>query len=51
MKNKKYHTVGTFPKINRKIVEGGEIDITNTQIHDRFTFLAWYGHFNKQWRG
>jgi hypothetical protein len=29
-----YHTVRTFPKFNRKIVERGEIDTTNTQIHD-----------------
>jgi hypothetical protein len=26
MKNKKYHTVGTFPKSNRKIVDRGRID-------------------------
>jgi hypothetical protein len=29
-----YHTVGTFPKSNRKIVEIDKIDIPNTQIHD-----------------
>ena len=34
MKNKKYHTVGTVPKSNRKIVERGNIDIHNTEIHD-----------------
>jgi len=26
MENKKYHTVGTVPKSNRKIVERGKID-------------------------
>ena len=31
----KYHTVVTIPKWNIKIVEGGNIDIPNTQIHDR----------------
>jgi hypothetical protein len=30
MKNKKYHTVGTIPKYNRKIVERGKIDTLNT---------------------
>ena len=35
MKSKKYHTVGTFPKSNRKIVERGKIDTTNTHVHDR----------------
>ena len=34
MKNKKYHTVGTVPKSNRKIVERGKIDTLSTQIHD-----------------
>ena len=34
MKNKtKYHTVGTIPKSNIKIVERGKIDTFNTQIH------------------
>ena len=33
MKNKKYHTVGTIPKYNRKIVERGKIDTLN--IHKR----------------
>jgi len=36
MKKKKYHTVGTIPKSNRKIVERGKID-TLTLI---YTFLA-----------
>jgi hypothetical protein len=35
MKNKIYHTVGTFPKTKRKIVDRGKIDTPNTQIHDR----------------
>jgi len=34
MKNKKYDTVGTVPKSNRKIVKRGKIDLPNTQIHD-----------------
>jgi len=41
MKNKKYHTVGTVPKSNRKIVERGKIDIPNTQIYDRS--FSWLG--------
>jgi hypothetical protein len=32
---KKYNTVGTDPKVNRKIVERIEIDTTNTPIYDR----------------
>ena len=32
LKNKKYHTVGTGPKSNRKIVENGKIDTLNTQF-------------------
>jgi len=35
MKNKIYHTVGTIPTSNIKIVERGTIDTPNTQIHDR----------------
>ena len=30
MENKKYHTVGTIPKSNIKIVERGNIDTSNT---------------------
>jgi len=30
MKNKQYHTVGTVPKANRKIIERGKIDTPNT---------------------
>ena len=40
-KNKKYHTVGIFPKSNRKIVERDKIDTPSTQIHDRS--LSWLG--------
>ena len=29
MKNEKYHTVGTVPKTNRKIIERGKIDIVS----------------------
>ena len=32
---KKYHTVGTFSILKRKIVEIDKFDIPNTQIHDR----------------
>jgi hypothetical protein len=39
MKNKKYHTVGTIPKSNIKIVERGIMYIPNTQMHDRL--LPW----------
>ena len=35
MKNKKYHTLGTIPKLNIEIVESGKTDTSNTQIHDR----------------
>jgi len=41
MKNKKYHTVGTVPQSNGKIVEKGITDIPSTQIHDRL--LSWLG--------
>jgi hypothetical protein len=51
IKNKKYHTVGTVPKSNKKIVERGKIDTFSTQIHVRsLTFLAWYRHFNRKWQ-
>jgi len=39
MKSKKYHTVGTISKFNRKIVESGTINIPNTEIHD--CTLSW----------
>ena len=35
------------PNSNRKIVEKR----AQAQIHDMLTFLAWYRHFNKKWRG
>jgi hypothetical protein len=41
MKNKKYHTVETIPKLNIKIVERGKIDTPSTQIHD--PSLSWLG--------
>jgi hypothetical protein len=37
--NRKYHTIGTVPKSNRKIVERSNIDASNTHIHDRS--LSW----------
>jgi hypothetical protein len=39
MKNKKDHTVGTISKSNIKIVDRGEIDTPNTQMHYRSLFL------------
>ena len=39
MKYKKYHTVGTIPKSNTKIVEKDKIDTPNTQTRDR---SLWY---------
>jgi hypothetical protein len=47
MKNPKYHTVGTIPKSNIKIVERGKIDTINTLNTRPLTFLAFYRHFNK----
>ena len=41
MKNKKYHTVGTIPQSNIKIVERAKIDTSNTQIHD--SSFSWVG--------
>ena len=41
MKNKKYHTVGTGPKTNRKIVEIGKIDNSSKHKHD--CSLSWLG--------
>ena len=41
IKNKKYHTVVTLLKCNRKIVERNKIDTPNTQIHDFSIF--WLG--------
>jgi hypothetical protein len=39
LKTKKYHTVGTIPKSDIKIVERGKMDTPNTEIHDRS--LSW----------
>ena len=35
------HTVGTVPKYNRTVVERGNIDTLNTEIHDRLP--SWLG--------
>ena len=42
MNNKKYHTVGTIPISNIRLLDKGIIDTHYTQIHDR----SWYIHFN-----
>jgi hypothetical protein len=34
MKNKTYHTVGTVPKYNRKMVTRGKMDISNKLKHN-----------------
>jgi hypothetical protein len=41
MKNEKYHTVGTVPIYNRKILKRGKLDTPNTQIHN--LSLSWLG--------
>ena len=41
-KDNKYHTVGTIPKSNRKIVEKGKPDTCSTQIYD--SSLSWLGN-------
>ena len=44
-KDKKYHTVGTIPKSNRKIVEKGKLDTCtgcSTNIYD--SSLSWLGN-------
>ena len=61
MKNKKYHTVGTFPKSNRKILEMGKIDTLNTHILYIYIYicihdcsLSWpdkYRHFKNYFYG
>jgi hypothetical protein len=39
----KYHTVGTVPKSNWKMVEKGKMDNLNTHIHDSRTVpTVWY---------
>jgi hypothetical protein len=45
MKDKTYHTVGTIPKSNRKIVEKGKLDTCtgcSTNIYD--SSLSWLGN-------
>jgi hypothetical protein len=39
MKNKKYHTIGTFLKSIRKITERGNINTPKTKMHD--LSLSW----------
>ena len=39
LKTKKYHTVGTIPKSDIKIVERGKMDTPNTQMVDGL--LSW----------
>ena len=39
MKNEKFHTVGTFPKFNIKIVERVNIDTRNILMYD--CSLSW----------
>jgi hypothetical protein len=39
MRNQIYHTVGTVPKSNRKIAEGGNINTPNTLFHGRNKLL------------
>ena len=51
MENKKYHTVGTIPKSNIKIVERGNIDTSNTKIYDQSLSWLCTGTFIKKWRG
>jgi hypothetical protein len=41
VKNKKYHTVRTVRKSNRKILERRKIDTPSTQIYDQS--LSWLG--------
>ena len=41
MTNIKYHSVGTFPKSNRKIVERSKVDTPSTHIYD--PLLPWLG--------
>jgi len=41
MKNNDYHTVGTIPKPNIKIVERDKTDTPNTKLHDRSS--SWFG--------
>jgi len=49
---KKYYTVATVPKSNRKVSERGKIDNPNTYIY-MAVHLTWFGaiHFNNKFRG
>jgi hypothetical protein len=48
-KKKKFHTVGTVPESNRKIVERCKIDTHNTQeLHRRLSWLG-TGTAIKRW--
>ena len=39
---KKYHTVGTVPKSNTKMIERGQIDTPTKQMHDHsLSLLSW----------
>ena len=49
MTNKKYHTVGTIPKSNIKIVERVKINFPSTQTLSHFPGLVQL--FNKKWQG
>ena len=46
MKTKKYHTVRTISKSNRKIVEMDPKSIPQTNIHDRS--LSWFAQALQQ---
>jgi hypothetical protein len=49
-KKQKYHTVGTIPKSERKIVERDKIDSPNTQIHEcSLSWLATGTSMKKKW--
>jgi hypothetical protein len=50
MKNKKYHSLGTIPILNIKILERGKIDIFKHTNTWSCTFLAYYWYFNKSGR-
>jgi hypothetical protein len=49
MKNNKYHTVGTIPRSNIKIVEKGKIDFSNTQIYRGVSAILSYLNISSFW--
>jgi hypothetical protein len=52
IKGKKYNTGGTVPNSHRKTVERDTINTPNVHGNTlQLTFLVWYRHFNKKWRG